>query len=208
MRQLIFGAIAASTAVFLLAGFTPPNPFGTPPDLASIAMTVKAQQVIVSPRLSSTSPRMMRGKFEIRAARPGDKKKLTQATTGGACLLTQFEGLPKTCTQPTECSYLGPEQSPAGGRKKWVGYCLRDHDSLGAELPTNSCWVKPSEDYCLKGVTAGEHRTPSVDTRVVFSEAAKHSPGPVRWIVLGRLNSTGPDPYMLDNGPVRPVPQK
>ena len=213
MRQLLIGAAISLAAIAAVWGQPTPSTRTAPP-LSSHPMMVEAQEVQFgrSPALPrSINPHRLTGKFTIRIARPGEPF-VRPGTFGGACLMAQFYGADRGCFKDHECDY------PVAGRvAPWRGYCVREKDSLPGNLGTNSCWVKPSEDYCLKGVYDGTHYIPTVDVDEVYGEARKYSQNPVKWMVSGCINGAitdrdhppcggGPGERRFSRGPIRSLP--
>jgi hypothetical protein len=211
MRQLIVGTMFP--AILLVTSCKDPKQYEEPVALASLPMTVEAQQVLKLPPPHSVNGRTMFGRFEIRLAKKNEMS-VAPATTGGACLLAQIAGKDLSCSSNQQCDMT------VNG-KKWLGYCLRDQDSLSGDLATNHCWVRPgpAPALCQKDVGAGTHYTPSFDTTEAYQEARKHSRMPVKWMVYGCLNGPyeagkpetkgcagGPYPSMHDQGQIATVP--
>ena len=131
------------------------------------------------------------GDFEIRLANPGEPGLPNSVGTGGACLIAQYPVAPRSCRTDEECKI-----SAASGTT-WDGYCVRDEKAGGGkggemdtasntsevEAPPGTCWVKPSEAFCLKGEPAGHWSTPSADP-TKFIEATKAK----KWRVYTCLN--------------------
>ena len=129
MRQLSLGLLCSAT--FLLAGRGSND---KPPDGA---MTVDPQRIVSE----AGSIRTLHGEYSIRPARPNEPY-MEFATNGGACLLAKIPVEGKSCTKQSDCNVTVP------GQPQWYGYCLGAH-----QLPTTqggTCWIKPSEQYCLK----------------------------------------------------------
>src|SRR5512141_843481 len=132
------------------------------------------------------------GDFEIRDAKPGEPGLLNSTGTGGACLIAQYPVAPRSCRTDDECHVWGPVGIA------YDGYCVRDEKArtvkVGQITDTSSnasevvaargtCWVKPSEDYCLKGQPVGHWSTPPADA-TQFTAATKVK----KWRVYTCLN--------------------
>lgn len=164
-------SIMSGVALAAIAGFTagaekgPDNPKAAS-DVAGVQLTVKALQVM------SGAPRVLSGAFEIRPPNPGEPS-ISSTGIGGACLVAQLPVQAKSCTTNHQCDIVFGHNEP-----KWGGYCLG-----------GQCWVKPSENYCLKGVGVGAHSTPPADASAVYSYAAANGPTPaIKWRVIGCIN--------------------
>jgi len=185
MRQLIVGILIAplfvNSGCFERGNAQPASPI----------LSVEALDVLTL--ASPPGTRMMQGKFKIGPPSPGDRQ-IVSSGAGGACLIAQFKGVDKSCRQDSECNL--PLAGPPAAT--WHGYCVGNDIQTGT--PAGKCWLKPSEAYCLKGPTVGvgSHVTPPVDRTEVYTEAAKHSAGPVKWAVLGCLNGV---PTVATDGP-------
>jgi hypothetical protein len=129
---------------------------------------------------SPAGSRKLTGHFEIRLAQPGDAF-VFSGGGGGACLVTQYPVVPKRCNQHSEC---GLPSANIGVNA--ASYCLPDDAGrgVGAVPPAGagSCWIKPSDDFCLKPVGIGQHDTTPQDT------AALAAAGMKKWRVLTCLN--------------------
>jgi hypothetical protein len=138
-----------------------------PSEVQGVLLTVKALQV------TSSAPRVLSGAFEIRPPNAGELS-INSNGFGGACLLAQLPVRPKQCTTDRQCDVVFGH-----GERKWGGYCV-----------DGSCWVKPSEGYCTKGVGPGPHSTPAKDVSEVYSYASTSGQpaSPIKWRVLGCLN--------------------
>lgn len=149
------------------------NASANPGAVPGVQLTIKALQV------KSSAPRMLSGAFEIRPPNPGELS-INSNGFGGACLLAQLPVRPRQCTTDRQCDIVFGH-----GERKWNGYCL-----------DGSCWVKPSEAYCMKGVGAGPHSTPDKDASEVYSYAAAsgQAASPIKWRVLGCLNGVAVSP--------------
>lgn len=136
-------------------------------DVQGVQLMVKALQV------TSSAPRVLSGGFEIRPPNAGELS-INSNGFGGACLLAQLPVQAKQCTTASQCDIVFGH-----GQPKWGGYCL-----------SGSCWVKPSEAYCTKGVGQGPHSTPVKDVNEVYAYAAAggQAPASITWRVLGCLN--------------------
>ena len=105
---------------------------------------------------------------------------------GGACLVAQYPAQPKSCTKHSECAL--PSSGIGEGA---ASYCLPESPGKptsgnGKSVPpvgAGSCWIKPSEDFCLKGAGVGSH-----DTAPVNSAPVAAATGVKRWRVLTCLN--------------------
>jgi hypothetical protein len=163
---------------------------------SGVMLTVDALAV------QSGAPRMLGGAIEIRAPRPGEQS-VESNGNGGACLLAQVPVRPKSCTVDKQCDIVFGQ-----GKPKWGGYCL-----------SGTCWIKPSESYCLKRVGEGSHSIAPTDASEVYAYAATHGEAPpISWRVLGCLNGVGinehtkpgcvgpPADAMHDAGDPTPVP--
>jgi hypothetical protein len=125
------------------------------------------------------------GHFQIRPAQPGDPF-IFSAGVGGACHVTQYPVAPQSCTRHSECGL--PSDGTGNGAS---AYCLAESPGSptaggGGGVPPSgagTCWIKPSEDFCLKGVTEGRHDTPSADTALIVSKQHVKT-----WRVLTCLN--------------------
>jgi hypothetical protein len=171
-------SLLASSAILLSAtacGQGGGNPNG--PKMTNVPGAVTA-----SPAGSAN----LTGHFEIRAFQPGDNFIFSSASIGGACLVGQYPVPPKSCTQHTECP-LPPQRATGNGVSS---YCLQESPGAptagngGAVPPTGAgtCWVKPSEDFCLTFVGPGQHDTTAADSTAMAAEGVK------KWRVLTCLN--------------------
>ena len=124
------------------------------------------------------------GHFEIRLAQPGEPFIFSNGT-GGACVVAQYPVEPKSCTKHSECAL------PASGTGNGASsYCLAESPASpkagnGGATPPNgagTCWIKPSESFCLKFQSQGQHDTPPADTTAVAATGVK------KWRVLSCLN--------------------
>ena len=167
-----------SGALWLLAGCTGPEGESE----SGKTLTVDALEVITNASPGGAPSRLLNGRFEIRAPMPGEQS-IQSNGRGGACLLAQVPVEPKSCSVDAQCNI-----ERGSGHAKWHGYCLH-----------GSCWVKPSEAYCLKGQGEGSHAFPTtaVDTSEVYSYVARQMAGlrPVPWKVVGCLNGVGPNEH-------------
>ena len=129
---------------------------------------------------SPAGSRNLTGHFEIRAAQPGDAFVFSSGM-GGACLVTQYPAQAKRCNQHTECALPTTDMGTNAS-----SYCLPDDPGrgVGAVPPAGggSCWIKPSDDYCVKGVAAGQYDTAPQDTTKLAEKGMK------KWRVLSCLN--------------------
>ncbi len=153
---------------------------------------------------------ILTGHFEIRPAQPGEPGIFSSANMGGACLVAQYPAQPKSCTKHSECAL--PSSGIGEGA---ASYCLPESPGKptsgnGKSVPpvgAGSCWIKPSEDFCLKGAGVG-----APDTAPVNSAPVAAATGVKRWRVLTCLNGiplacTGqvpatPNEYQHQAGPV------
>jgi hypothetical protein len=121
------------------------------------------------------------GHFEIRQALPGENFLFSSASIGGACIVGQYPAQPQSCTQHSECAL--PSTGTGNGASS---YCLAESPgaptggNAGATPPNGAgtCWIKPSEGFCLKFVGPGKHDTPP----------AAPPAGIKKWRVLTCLN--------------------
>ncbi len=191
----------------------------------SIQLAVIEAQEVTRPQVqfpgTRHNPRLLSGKFTIRSPAPGERLFSTNGS-GGACLIARVPQDPKACTLDTECDLVVRRRGLVG-RTTWHGYCLK-----GGGGPSGTCWVKPSDDYCLKGphVQTGQHTLPVVDTTEVYQyltgSPAASPVRPVDWMVYACLNgvfSSGKPPCarqqwesdynealkLTARGPVRPI---
>ena len=198
-RQL---SILALTAVLVGAAVyaqTSGNPHG--PKMANV------------PRLVTASGTTLTGHFEIRPAQPGEPGIFSSVDMGGACLVAQYPSQPRACTKHTECAL--PTSGMGDGA---ASYCLPESPgapragNAGAVPPVGagSCWIKPSEAFCLKRQGPGPHDIGPVDSApVVAATSAK------KWRVLTCLNGipgacagapATPNQYQHQSGPVYTAP--
>jgi hypothetical protein len=114
------------------------------------------------------------GDFHIKVAGPGEPALANSVGTGGACLIAQFPVVPRSCRSDDECNVWGAVAL------KYNGYCVRDEKpravkvgqvmdnsskTLEVVVPRGTCWVKPSEAFCLKGKPTGDWSTPPADAK-------------------------------------------
>jgi hypothetical protein len=184
--NILTKSIMSAVALAALAGFTasagngPDNPKAAS-NVAGVQLTVKALQVMTG------APRVLSGAFEIRPPNPGEPS-VSSTGFGGACLVAQLPVQAKSCTTNHQCDIVFGHDEP-----KWGGYCLG-----------GQCWVKPSEDYCLKGVGVGAHSTPAADASAVYAYAAGKGTAPaIKWRVLGCINGV---PVSKDSNALAPCP--
>ena len=173
--------ILSGVALVTLAGYSAANngqgKATRAGDVPGPQLTVKALGVTTS------AARVLRGAFEIRAPNPGEPS-IASNGFGGACLVAQLPVQPKACHANQQCNI-------GHGDSMWGGYCLG-----------GTCWVKPSENYCLKGVGVGQHSTPAVDASDAYAyAAANHETPPIKWRVLGCLNGVA----VSENSNARPA---
>jgi hypothetical protein len=158
-------ALAAMAGITASAGKGPTSPKSAS-NVPGVELTVKALQV------TSSASRVLSGAFEIRPPNPGEAS-ISSNGVGGACLVAQLPVQAKSCTTSRQCDIVFGH-----GKPKWGGYCLG-----------GQCWIKASENYCLKGVGIGPHSTPPADASAVYDYAAKKGESPpIKWRVLGCVN--------------------
>ena len=152
---------------------------------------------------SPPGSRNLTGHYEIRLAGPGDAF-IFSSGGGGACLVTQYPAAPKRCSQHSECALPSTNMGVNAG-----SYCLPDNAGPVRPGGAGTCWIKPSDDFCLKGVTLGQHDIAPRDTTALAAAGMK------KWRVLSCLNGppgtcrTGaPTPNQVQHqvGPVYTAP--
>jgi hypothetical protein len=120
------------------------------------------------------------GHFEIRLAQPGDAFVFSSGG-GGACLVTQYPATPTRCNQQSECALPSANMGVHA-----ASYCLPDDSGRGVGVTppagAGTCWIKPSDSFCLKPVGPGVHDTPPADTTALVAAGMK------KWRVLTCLN--------------------
>jgi hypothetical protein len=129
---------------------------------------------------SPAGSRKLTGHFEIRLAQPGDAF-VFSGGSGGACLVTQYPAEPKRCNQHSECALPSANMGVNA-----ASYCLPDKGGPGeGKVPpagAGSCWIKPSDAFCLKPVGVGQHDTAPQDTTALAQAGMK------KWRVLTCIN--------------------
>lgn len=129
----------------------------------------------------------IQGPFEIAFANPGEPSVSSQTGRGGACMVAQDPRWPKRCQADADCAV--EPYTDENGRKhvphaSAYGYCLAYSNPAVASV--KSCWVKPSERYCIKGLSPGKHVIPAVgddQARAYFGAGSRLS-----WRVVGCVN--------------------
>ena len=124
------------------------------------------------------------GHYEIKLAQPGDAFIFSNGT-GGACIVAQYPVPPASCTKHTDCAL--PTTGIGNGASS---YCLAESPGKptaggGGGLPpagAGTCWIKPSESFCLKFQSQGQHDTPPADSTALAALGVK------KWRVLTCLN--------------------
>jgi hypothetical protein len=123
--------------------------------------------------------RKLTGHFEIRPAQPADRF-VFSGGSGGACLVTQYPAVPKRCNQHSECALPSANMGVNA-----ASYCLPDKPGQGGTVPpagAGTCWIKPSDGFCLKPVGVGQHDTTPQDTTSLAAAGMR------KWRVLTCLN--------------------
>lgn len=178
------------------------NPNG--PKMANVPGAVSA---------SPAGSAMLTGHFEIRAVQPGERFIFSPIGMGGACLVTQYPAIPRSCTRHTECGL-----PPSGTGEGASSYCLPESPGKptggnAGEVPPNgagTCWIKPSDKFCQFGAGVGQHDTPPADSAPVVAAARVK-----KWRVLTCLNGipsscagapATPDESLHEEGPVYTAP--
>lgn len=118
------------------------------------------------------------GHFEIREIRPGENFIFSASSKGGACLVAQYPVVPKSCNQHSQCGL-----PPSGIGNGAYAYCVAEQPGALAPAGAGTCWIKPSEDFCLKGVGPGAFDTAPADTTQIVRAA-----GVKQWRLLTCLN--------------------
>jgi len=129
----------------------------------------------------------IQGPFEIAFANPGEPTVSSQTGRGGACMVAQDPRWPKRCQTDSDCKvvpYTDENGTTHVPHASAYGYCLPYSNKAVAS--TKSCWVKPSERYCLKGVGPGKHIIPAVSQDGARAYLGAHSQ--LSWRVVGCVN--------------------
>jgi len=138
---------------------------------------------------SPPGSRNLTGHYEIRLAGPGDAF-IFSSGGGGACLVTQYPAVPKRCNRHSECALPSANMGANAG-----SYCLPDNAGTVPPGGAGTCWIKPSDDFCLTRVGLGQHDIAPQDTTALAAAGMK------KWRVLSCLN--GP-PHTCGTGPPTP----
>jgi hypothetical protein len=138
----------------------------------------------------------IQGPFEIALANPGEPTVTSQTGTGGACMVTQDPRTPRPCQTDADCRV--EPYTDENGRKhvphlSAYGYCLAYSNK--ALSSTKSCWIKPSESYCLKRVGPGKHLISATSEYQARQYLGMHTQ--LTWRVVGCVN--GNDDESTDN---------
>jgi hypothetical protein len=198
LSLLASAAILVGAAVYAQ---TSGNPHG--PKMANVPGLVTAS-------LGSTK---LTGHFEIRPALPGEPGIFSTVDMGGACLVAQYPAKPQACNKHTQCGL--PSSGVGEGA---ASYCLpespgaptADNSGVAPPVGAGSCWIKPSEDFCLKRQGVGSHEITQDSAPVAAATGVK------KWRVLTCLNgipaactgqvSATPNEYQHQAGPVFTAP--
>lgn len=197
-----FAFVASAVALVAVAAYaqTGGNPHG--PKMANVPGAVTAAGALLT------------GHYEIRPALPGEPGIFSTSDMGGACLVAQYPAQSRSCTKHTECGL--PSSGVGEGASS---YCLPESPespiagNAGAVPPTGAgtCWIKPSEAFCLKMQGPGAHEIGPVDSAPVAAAT-----GVKKWRVLTCLNGipaacsgqvpATPNEYQHQSGPVYTAP--